>query len=157
MQYIQENNLLDYEDLSAKAEAAADRFHSASDKLKQTEAAIKHNADLKAAIVDFAKTRPIFEEYKAKKYSNKYLAEHEADIAVYRAAQATMKELLQGEKLPKIADLKAEWQTLTAKKKSEYSEYRAAQKDMREAVTIKANIDHLLGIDNRDNIKDMER
>jgi hypothetical protein len=136
---------------------AAERFHGAGDKLKQTEAGMKRNADLKAAIVDYARTRPIFEEYKAKKYSNKYLAEHEADVAVYRAAQASMREILQGEKLPKMDALKAEWQTLTAAKKSGYADYRAAQKDMREVIAVKANIDHLLGIVGRDKNKEMER
>ena len=157
LQYLQENNLLDYEDLAAKTEAAAVRMHSAGDALKQTEAAMKRNAELKSAIMDFARTRPIFEEYKAQKYSNKYLVEHEADIQTHRAAQATMKELLNGEKLPKMDTLKAEWQTLTAAKKSGYAEYRAAQKDMREAVTVNANINHLLGIVGEGKNKEMER
>ena len=157
LQYLQENNLLAYGDLEAKADTAADRFHSLGDKLKQTEAAMKRNAELKSAIMDYARTRPVFEEYKAKKYSNKYLAEHGADIAVYRAAQATMKELLDGAKLPKMDSLKAEWQTLTAAKKSGYAEYKAAQKDMREAVTIKANIDSLLGLTAPQKNKEMER
>ena len=157
LQYLLENNLLVYEDLAAKAEAAAARMHSAGSGLQQTETAMKRNAELKKAIADYARTRPVFEDYKAKKYSNKYLAEHEADIAVYRAAQAMMKELLQGEKLPKMDALKAEWQTLTAAKKSGYSDYRAAQRDMREVVTVKANIDHLLGIVGRDKNKEMER
>ena len=157
LQYLQENNLLVYEDLAAKTEAASGRFHSASDKLKQTETAIKHNSDLKTAIVDYARTRPIFDEYKAKKYSRAYLAEHEPDIAVYRAAQASMRELLNGEKLPKMGALKEEWQTLTAAKKSEYSEYRDAQNDMHEVVAVKANIDHLLGIIGREKNKEMER
>ena len=68
LQYLQENNLLAYGDLEAKAEAAADRFHSIGNKLKQTEAAMKRNAELKSAIMDCARTRPVFEEYKAKKY-----------------------------------------------------------------------------------------
>ena len=157
LQYLQENNLLVYEDLAAKADTAAERFNSASDKLKQTETAMKHNSDLKAAIVDYARTRPVFDEYKAQKYSRKYLAEHEADIAVYRAAQSSMRELLGGAKLPKMGALKTEWQTLTAAKKSEYAEYRDAQKDMREVVAVKANIDHLLGITGREKNKEMER
>jgi len=157
LQYIQENNLLDYSDLEAKVEAVADRFHSISDNLKQTEAAMKLNAELKSAIVDYAKTRSIFAEYKAQKYSNKFLVEHGADIAVYRAAQSTMKEILNGGKLPKMDTLKAEWQTLTAAKKSGYAEYKAAQKDMREAVTIKANIDHLLGLTDIAHHRETER
>ena len=42
----------------------------------------------------YAKTRPVFDGYKAAKYSRKYLAEHEAELADYRAAKATMGELL---------------------------------------------------------------
>jgi len=156
LQYLQENNLLVYEDLAAKAEAATARMHNAGDKLQQTETAMKRNTELKSAIADYARTRPIFEEYKAKKYSNKYLAEYEADISVYRVAQATMKEILNGKKLPKMDALKSEWQTLTAAKKSGYAEYRAAQKDMREIIAIKANIDHLLGITGKEKNKETE-
>jgi hypothetical protein len=53
--------------------------------------------------------------------------------------------------------LKSEWQTLTAAKRSGYNDYRAAQKDMREVVTVKANIDHLLGITDERKNKEMER
>ena len=41
---------------------------------------------------------------------------------------------------------------LAEKKKALYAEYRKAQADMRQAVAIKANIDHLLGVtDGREN------
>ncbi len=58
------------------------------------------------AVVQYAKTRPVVDGYKAAKYSRKYLAEHEAELADYRAAKATMGELLGGEKLPKMARAK---------------------------------------------------
>ena len=58
------------------------------------------------AVVRYAKTRPVFDGYKAAKYSWKYLAEHEAELADYRAAKATMGELLGGEKLSKMTELK---------------------------------------------------
>lgn len=157
VQYLQENNLFSYEDLEAKTFEITERFHTAADKLKQTETAIKRNTALKKAIVDYAKTRPVFEEYKAKKYSRKCLAEHEAELAVYRAAQASMRELLGGAKLPKMDVLKAEWRRLAAKKKSGYADYRAAQKEMREAVTVKANIDYLLDITDREKNREIER
>ena len=157
LQYLQENNLLEYSELEARANAATDQYHTAADKLKATEAGMKHNQELKAAIVDYARTRPIFDEYKKQKYSNKYLAEHEADIRVYREARVTMQELLNGAKLPKMDALKAEWQTLSAEKKSGYTDYRAAQKDMREVVAVKANIDYLLGITDGRKNKEMER
>ena len=72
--YIQDNNLTDYEQLAQKATEAADRFHAISEQVKQTEQAMKTNAGLKAATVQYAKTRPVFEQYKATKYSRKFLA-----------------------------------------------------------------------------------
>lgn len=143
--YIQDNGLTDYEQLAQKATEAADRFHAISEQIKQTEQAMKTNAGLKAATVQYAKTRPVFEQYKATKYSRKFLAEHEADLELYRVAQAEMRSLLGGAKLPKMDVLKEEGRKLTAKKKQLYGEYQKARRDMQEIVTIKANIDTLMG------------
>lgn len=143
--YIQDNGLTDYEQLAQKATEAADRFHAISEQIKQTEQAMKTNAGLKAATVQYAKTRPVFEQYKATKYSRKFLAEHETDLELYRAAQAEMRSLLGGAKLPKMDVLKEEGRKLTAKKKQLYGEYQKARRDMQEIVTIKANIDTLMG------------
>ena len=68
-------------------------------------------------MVQYAKTRPVFDGYKATKYSKKYLAAHEAELA----------------------------------------DYRAAQQRMREAVAVKANIDHLLGLTDQRKNKEQER
>ncbi len=97
---------------------------------------MKTNAGLKTATVQYAKTRPVFEQYKATKYSRKFLAEHEADLELYRAAQAEMRSLLGGAKLSKMDVLKEEGRKLTAKKKQLYGEYQKARRDMQEIVTI---------------------
>jgi len=112
---------------------------------------------LRGAVIDYAKTRTVFDEYKAKKYSNKYLAEHEDEIKTYRAAQATFRRVLDGAKLPKMDTLAAEGRELVAQKKSAYGEYRAVRKSMQEVVAAKANIDHLLGITGGRKNKEQER
>lgn len=157
LQYLRENNLLDYEQLAEKTAQAAERFHALSDKIKTIEAAANINADLMTATVDYAKTRAVFGEYKAMKYSRKYYAEHEADIELHRAAQATFKRVLSGAKLPKMDALKQEQQHLTAEKKAAYKEYREAKKDMQELITARANIDHLLNLTDTQKNKEMER
>lgn len=154
---MQENSLMEYGDLEQKAAQATDRFHTLSDGIKATETAMKINTELKAAIVDYAKTRPVFEGYKAVKYSRKYLAEHEADISTYRAARASMDGLLNGAKLPKTETLKAEYQQLASDKKKAYREYWEVKKKMQEIVTVKSNIDHLLGLTDGQKNKEMER
>ena len=48
--------------------------------------------------------------------------------------------------------MKKACQELAGKKKALYAEYRKAQADMRQAVAVKANIEHLLGVtDGREN------
>ena len=155
--YLQDNGLTDYEQLEQKATAATEHFHKLSDQIKSTEAALHTNMELKAATVQYAKTRPVFEKYKASKYSKKFLAEHEADIELYRAACADFKAILGGAKLPKMDTLKEEGRKLAEQKKKLYAEYRKAKADMQEVTTIKANIDYLLGYSEPGRKKEQER
>ena len=154
---MQEQNITEYDQLSAKAEDAVSRFHTLTEQLRQTEADLSATSELMGAVVRYAKTRPVFDGYKAAKYSRKYLAEHEAELADYRAAKATMGELLGGEKLPKMEELKEKRRQLAARKKALYTEYRSAQEEMRQAVAVKANIDHLLGVTDGQRKKEQER
>ena len=152
LQYLREHDLMDYDALAASTEAAVDRFHSLAGELRDTEEALSRTSQLMGAVVQYAKTRPVFDGYKAARYSKKYLAQHEAELADYRAAKAAINELLDGAKLPKMDTLKKKHRELADKKKSLYTEYRKAQADMREAVAVKANVDHLLGYpDGREN------
>ena len=132
LQYLKEHQLFEYDNLAAKTDAATERFHTLAGDIQHTEAELSRVSDLMAAVVQYAKTRPAFDGYKAAKYSRKYLAEHEAELADYRAAKATMAELLGGEKLPKMDVLKEKRRQLAARKKALYLEYRKAQQDMRE-------------------------
>ena len=116
LQYLKEHQLFEYDDLAAKTDAATEQFHTLAGDIQQTEAELSRVSDLMAAVVQYAKTRPAFDGYKAAKYNRKYLAEHEAELANYRAAKATMAELLGGEKLPKMDVLKEKRRQLAARK-----------------------------------------
>ncbi len=155
--YLQDNGLTEYGELEKKAAETTDRFHVLSDQIKQTENAMNTNRELKAATVQYARTRPVFEKYKAAKYSRKFLAEHEADIELYRAAQADLKRLLDGAKLPKMDVLKEEGRRLAEQKRKLYAEYQRIRRDMQEVNTAKANIDYLLGYAGQDKKKEQER
>ena len=146
LMYLQEHGLTDYDELAAKAEAAVDRSHDLSEKLRKVEAQLSLTSELMGAVVDYAKTRPVFDGYKAAKYSKKYLAQHEQELDTYRTARATMNNILNGAKLPKMAELKEERSKLAAEKKALYADYRKAQRDMRELVTVKGNIDQLYAV-----------
>ena len=152
LQFLQENGLTDYDALAEQTTAAVDRFHALAGEIQSTEARLSQTSELMAAVVSYAKTRPVFDGYKAAKYSKKYLAQHEAELADYRAAKAAINDILGGAKLPKMDALKEERRELAEKKKTLYSEYREAQRQMRELVAVKGGVDHLLGLtDGREN------
>ncbi len=157
LQFLQENNLTDYDALAAKTEAAVDRAHALAGELQTTEAALSKVSGLMGAVVEYAKTRPVFDGYKAAKYSKKYLAEHGDELDRYRVAKAAINDLLAGAKLPKMDALKKSRQELAARKKELYTQYRAAQRDMRELVAVQGNIDHLLSVTGGRENKDQER
>ena len=157
LQYLKEHQLFEYDDLAAKTDAATERFHTLAGVIQQTEAELSRVSDLMAAVVQYAKTRPAFDGYKAAKYSRKYLAEHEAELADYRAAKAAMAELLGGEKLPKMDVLKEKRRQLAARKKALYLEYRKTQQNMRELVAVKGSVDHLRGLTDSQRNKEQAR
>ncbi|MBR6120437.1 MAG: hypothetical protein IKQ04_08990 [Oscillospiraceae bacterium] len=100
-------------------------------------------------IINYAKTREVYVAYRNAGYSKKFLAEHESEIAIHKAAKQFFDEQNVGktirEKLPSIKSLKAEYAQLMAQKKAAYPEYRKAREEMKELLTAKANIDQMLG------------
>lgn len=146
LQFFQENGLTDYNALAEKTGEAVDRAHTLAGELRDVEERLARTSALMGAVVDYAKTRPVFDGYKAARYSKKYLAAHEEELDTYRTAKASINELLDGAKLPRMEELKRSRRELAEKKKALHAEYRQAQRDMRELVTVKGNVDHLLGV-----------
>ena len=147
--YLQEHNLLNYEELAEKAESSSARFHKLSDQIKDAESRMAEISVLRAHIVNYAKTREVYVGYRKAGYSKKYLAEHEADILLHKAAKKYFNE--SGiQKLPSVKSLNMEYAELLAKKKEAYADYRQIREEMRELLVVKANVDRILGIEKTD-------
>ena len=66
LQFMQEHQINEYDQLT---KAASARFHALTEQLRQTEADLAYTSELMGAVVQYAKTRPVFDEYKTAKYS----------------------------------------------------------------------------------------
>lgn len=99
---------------------------------------------LKTHIINYAKTRDVYTEYRKAGYSKKFYDEHTADLLLHKAAKAAFDEL-QMKKLPTVKALQAEYTELLSEKKKDYIGYSNAKKEMREILNAKANVDRLLG------------
>lgn len=155
MIYLEENGLLDMDTLNEQAAAASATYHDLSQKIKSTEQRMTEIKILQQHIVNYSKTRTVYVGYRKAGYSKKYLAEHEADILLHKAAKKYFDE--QGlEKLPTYKSLQSEYAALMAQKKTMYSDYKKAQEKMRELQTAKANVDRILNMEISESEKEKE-
>jgi len=143
MNYLTENNLLNDEDLKAKADSVTSEFSTLSGSIKSAEKRMTEIAVLRKNIVNFAKTKSIYEDYKKSGYSHKFKEENMAEILLHQAAKNHFKEIGLN-KLPKMADLKTEYDGLFAEKKKAYAKYKALKKEKQEILNAKANVEQLL-------------
>ena len=114
-----------------------------SQNIKDAEKRLSEIAVLKTHIINYAKTRDVYVAYRKSGYSKKFFEAHREEITLHKAAKEAFSGL-PGQKIPKVKELNAEYAQMLAKKKSVYTEYRQAKKDMQDYVTAKHNIDAFL-------------
>lgn len=144
MNYLTENNLLEYAELEEKAAQATSRFNALSAQIKAAETHMGEIRKLKNHIINYSKTREVYTAYRKAGYSKKFYEAHEGDILLHKAAKAAF-DALSTQKIPSIKTLQTEYETLLAEKKKAYSEYTSTRKEMRTILIVKANVDKLLG------------
>ena len=152
--YLEENNLLDRCVLEEKTAAVTANYHTLSTKMKSAENRMAEIKILQRHIINYVKTRDTYVAYRKAGYSKKFLAEHESEIILHKAAKQFFDE--QGlKKLPTVKSLQAEYAQLLSEKKAMYTEYQQARNEMRSLQTAKANVDRILSVDYLDYEKEM--
>ena len=153
--YLREHGLLDLNELQKRTSDITAKYHELSDKIKFAEARIKEIAELKTQIINFAKTREVYAAYRKSGYSKDFLAGHETEILLHKAAKKSFDEL-NIQKLPTIKSLNDEFSGLVAEKKNLYNEYTSVRDEMRELQIHKSNVENILGTDDSTNEKKTE-
>ena len=138
--FLQEQKISSAEELRERAAAATERYHAMGDSIKAAETRLAEIAVLKTHIINYAKTRPVYDAYRKSGYSKKFLEAHREEITLHKAAKAAFDEAgLQ--KLPKVKELDAEFSELLTKKKAAYPDYRKARNEMQELVRAQKNVE----------------
>lgn len=104
MNYLTENNLLDYKDLEKKAQTITDNFNQLSTQIRDAEKRMTEIANLKTHIINYSKTRDTYTAYRKAEYSKKFYEEHTAELLLHKAAKAAFDEL-DDKKIPTIKAL----------------------------------------------------
>ena len=156
LNYLSENNLMNIEDLTAKTDAATARVHELQVTIRETEKRMAELHTLKGHIINYVKTREVYAAYRMAGYSKKFVAEHEQEIRLHQAAKEAFSALGK-QKIPKVKEIQAEYDTLGEKKKQAYAAYHQAQDEMRQLLTVRANVERILGIEEKEKGQQIEK
>ena len=114
--------------------------------IKSAEKRMEEIGTLRTHIIQYAKTRDTYVAYRKAGYSKKFLEAHREEITLHKAAKDAF-DKLGLKKLPKVKDLNAAYAEVLSQKKKLYPEYRRARDEMRELLTVKANVDRVLNME----------
>lgn len=143
--FLQEHGFTSYEDLCQRADTAIDRYNELTSQVQAAEARLADIVVLKKQIINYAKTREVFAAYKKSHYSKKFLAEHEQEIQMHRAAKQAFNE--RGiTKLPSVKSLQTEYAEITRQKKEAFQESLQVRDEMRQYLTVRHNVDMITGV-----------
>lgn len=150
--FLQERDIRDYQVLADRAGGATQRFNELSQTIKDAEKRLGEIAVLRMHIINYAKTREVYVEYRKSGYSKKFFEAHREEITLHKAAKEAFSGL-PGQKLPKVKELNEEYAKVLAAKKAAYAEYRQAKKEMQDYVTAKHNVDAFLNAQEKEQMQ----
>ena len=131
MCFLQENEINDFDELTARADAAVSQFNGLGDSIKAAEQRLQEIAALKKHIINYSKTREVYVAYRKAGYSKKFFEGHREAITLHKAAKEAF-EQLGLKKLPRVKELNAEYAQLLEQKRAAYPAYRKARTEMQE-------------------------
>jgi len=141
--FLQENDISELEKLDEQAQAAKDKYNGMQTRIQEINTRLSEITTLQKHIGAYSKTKDVYAEYKKRKFSKKFYAEHEAEIERCKAAKAFFDESNLS-KLPTMNMLKQEFSKLTAEKKTIYAGHSTAKKFMGEILLARQNVQMLL-------------
>ena len=138
--FLQENKIGSIEEMQERVNAATAQYHELGDSIKAAEQRMAEIAVLRTHIVNYARTRPVYDAYRKSGYSKKFLEEHREQITLHKAAKAAFDES-NLRTLPKVKELDTEYSNLLTEKKARYPDYRKAKEEMQELLRAKRNVE----------------
>ena len=142
--YLTENNLLQYADLEKKVEDIHSSYARTGEELKSVEARLREVQPLIKNISNYQKLKPVYEAYMKAKDKSAFRAKHEAELVIFEAAKSTLLAMQGDQKLPSLKSLQAEQQRLLEDQQRLYDERAKLKKEARVIDTMKANVDDFL-------------
>ena len=144
LNYLTENNLLQYADLEKKVEDVHSSYDRTGKELKGVEARLREVQPLIKNISNYQRLKPVYDAFQKAKDKPGFKAKHEAELVIFEAARSTLLAMQGDEKLPSLKTLQAQQQRLLDEQQRLYDERAKLEKEARLIDTMKANVDIFL-------------
>ena len=144
LNYLTENNLLQYADLEKKVEDVHGSYDRTGKELKVVEARLREVQPLIKNISNYQQLKPVYDAFQKAKDKPGFKARHEAELVIFEAARSTLLAMQGDEKLPRLKTLQAEQQRLLEEQQRLYDERAKLKKEVKQIETIKSNVDTFL-------------
>jgi len=144
LNYLTENNLLQYADLEKKVEDVHSSYDRTGKELKVVEARLREVQPLIKNISNYQRLKPVYDAFQKAKDKPSFKAKHEAELVIFEAARSTLLAMQGDEKLPSLKTLQAEQQRLLEEQQRLYDERAKLKKEVKQIETIKSNVDTFL-------------
>ena len=160
LNYLTENNLLQYADLEKKVEDVHSSYDRTGKELKGVEARLREVQPLIKNISNYQRLKPVYDAFQKAKDKPGFKAKHEAELVIFEAARSTLLAMQGDEKLPSLKTLQAQQQRLLDEQQRLYDERAKLKKEVRQIETIKSNVDTFLAPSadhDRDHLRSTQR
>ena len=144
LNYLTENNLLQYADLEKKVEDVHSSYDRTGKELKSVEARLREVQPLIKNISNYQRLKPVYDAFQKAKDKPSFKAKHEAELVIFEAARSTLLAMQGNEKLPSLKTLQVDQQRLLDEQQRLYDERAKLKKEARMIDTLKANVDDFL-------------
>ena len=144
LNYLTENNLLQYADLERKFEDVHSSYDRTGKELKGVEARLREVQPLIKNISNYQRLKPVYDAFQKAKDKPGFKAKHEAELVIFEAARSTLLAMQGDEKLPSLKTLQAEQAQLFEEQERLYAERNRLKKEVKQIETIKSNVDTFL-------------
>ena len=160
LNYLTENNLLQYADLEKKVEDVHGSYDRTGKELKVVEARLREVQPLIKNISNYQQLKPVYDAFQKAKDKPGFEARHEAELVIFEAARSTLLAMQGDEKLLSLKTLQAEQQRLLEEQQRLYDERAKLKKEVKQIETIKSNVDTFLAPSadhDRDHLRSTQR
>ena len=160
LNYLTENNLLQYADLEKKVEDVHSSYDRTGKELKVVEARLREVQPLIKNISNYQRLKPVYAAFQKAKDKSGFKSKHEAELVIFEAARSTLLAMQGDEKLPSLKTLQAEQQRLLEEQQRLYDERAKLKKEVKQIETIKSNVDTFLAPSadhDRDHLRSTQR